>query len=77
MLEGKCKELLDSYRKRSLVIGQCVKILSDTPGKEQEEIASGIVKDIGDNLELILEGEKNPVTKGRLILIHKNHSRFA
>jgi BirA family biotin operon repressor/biotin-[acetyl-CoA-carboxylase] ligase len=73
MLEGKYKELLESYRKRSLVIDQSVKILSDIPGKGYKEIASGVVKDIGDNLELILKGEKKSVTKGRLILTDKNH----
>ena len=73
LLEGKYKKLLDSYRKRSLVIGQRVRILPDTPEEGQEEIASGIVKDIGENLELFLEGEKKPVTKGRLILTYKNH----
>jgi biotin-[acetyl-CoA-carboxylase] ligase BirA-like protein len=77
LLEGKCQKLLDSYRKRSLVIGQRVRILSDTPEEGQEEIASGIVKGIGENLELFLEGEKKPVTKGRLILTDKNHSSFA
>ena len=77
LLEGKCQKLLDSYRRRSLVIGQSVKILSDTPGKRQKVLASGIVKDIGENLELVLEGEKKPVTKGRLILTRKNHSSFA
>jgi BirA family biotin operon repressor/biotin-[acetyl-CoA-carboxylase] ligase len=69
LLDGKYSELLDSYRKRSLVVGQSVKILSDTPGKKQKEIASGIVKEIGENLELVLDGGKKPVTKGRLILI--------
>jgi hypothetical protein len=59
------------------VIGQRVRILSDTPEEGQEEIASGIVKEIGENLELFLEGEKKPVTKGRLILTDKNHSSFA
>ncbi|UCE39850.1 MAG: biotin--[acetyl-CoA-carboxylase] ligase [Candidatus Aminicenantes bacterium] len=77
LLEGKYQKLLDSYRKCSLVIGQSVKILSDTPGKGQKEIASGIVRDIGENLELFLEGEKKPVTKGRLILTRKNHSSCA
>jgi biotin-[acetyl-CoA-carboxylase] ligase BirA-like protein len=77
LLEGKYHRLLDSYRMHSLVIGQSVKILSDTHGKRQKEIASGIVKDIGENLELVLEGGKKSVNKGRLVLTHKNHSSFA
>ncbi len=77
LLEGKYQKLLDSYRMRSIVIGQSVRILSDTPEEGQKEIASGLVKDIGENLELYLEGEKKPVTKGRLILTGKNHSSCA
>jgi BirA family biotin operon repressor/biotin-[acetyl-CoA-carboxylase] ligase len=77
LLEGRCQDLLDAYRTHSLIIGHEVKILSDTPGKEPKEIASGIVQEIGENLELYLEGEKKPVTKGRLILTDKNHSSFA
>ncbi len=77
LLEGKFQKLLDSYRMRSLVIGQSVRILPDTPEEGQQEIASGIVKAIGENLELFLEGEKKPVTKGRLILAGKNHSSCA
>jgi biotin-[acetyl-CoA-carboxylase] ligase BirA-like protein len=69
LLEGRCQELLDAYRIHSLIIGKKVNILSDTPGKEPKEIACGIVQEIGENLELYLEGEKKPVTKGRLILV--------
>jgi biotin-[acetyl-CoA-carboxylase] ligase BirA-like protein len=70
LLDGRYLELLDSYKARSLVIGQEVKIISDTPGQKPAEIAAGIVEDIGENLELYIRGEKQPVTKGRLILAH-------
>jgi len=68
LLSGQYSRLLDFYRKRSLVIGRKVKILSDEPEGKEQEIASGRVKSIGDNLELYLENTDKPVTRGRLIL---------
>jgi biotin-(acetyl-CoA carboxylase) ligase len=74
LLDGKYKKLLDFYRKRSLVIGREVQIFSDIPNKKQTTISSGTVKQIGDNLELWMEGQKKPVTEGRLVLIHKKRA---
>ncbi len=68
LLSGQYSRLLDIYRNRSLVIGRKVKVLSDEPEGKEQEIASGRVKSIGENLELYLENVDNPVTKGRLIL---------
>lgn len=68
LLNGQYSILLNDYRKRSLVIGHQVKVVSDTPTKKSREIASGIVSEIGENLELFLEGRKKPVISGRLIL---------
>lgn len=68
LLSDRYDVLLKSYRERSLVIGQHVTVISDTPGKEFREIASGKVVGIGENLELILKGRSKPVTSGRLIL---------
>ncbi len=68
LLAGYYDRLLDIYRRRSLVVGRNVKILSDRTNGLKEEIASGRVTGIGDNLELILEGKEKPVTRGRLIL---------
>ncbi len=68
LLDGQYSKLLNSYRARSLVIGNQVKVVSDTPSKTSKEIASGIVVDIGVNLELFLKGRKKPITSGRLIL---------
>jgi len=69
LLDGRYEKLLDFYRKRSAVIGREVRIFSDIPGKKQTLISSGIVKKIGDNLELWMEGQQNPVTEGKLELI--------
>lgn len=68
LLSGRYSTLLKSYKERSLVIGHHVKVMSDTPSKTSKEIASGIVVDIGVNLELFLKGRKKPITSGRLIL---------
>jgi len=68
LLNGQYYMLLESYRKRSLVIGHQVKIVSDNPSKKSREIASGTVVGIGENLELILKGHHKPVTSGRLII---------
>jgi biotin-[acetyl-CoA-carboxylase] ligase BirA-like protein len=68
LLSGGFDLLLNSYREHSLVIGRKVKIISDTPCKKPQEIASGTVTDIGENLELILKGHAEPVKSGRLIL---------
>lgn len=68
LLSGRYSTLLKSYKERSLVIGHHVKVMSDAPSKTSKEIASGIVVDIGMNLELFLKGRKKPITSGRLIL---------
>lgn len=68
LLSGRYESLLDAYRERSLVIDREVKIMSDTPNQNPKEIASGMVVDIGKNLELMLKGHTKPVTSGRLIL---------
>ena len=68
LLSGQYSRLLDVYRKRSLVIGRKVKVLSDEPEGKEQEIATGRVESVGENLELYLENTEKPVTKGRLIL---------
>jgi biotin-[acetyl-CoA-carboxylase] ligase BirA-like protein len=68
LLKGKYGSLIRSYRECSNVIGRKVRIMSDSPGKEFREIAAGTVAGIGEHLELILKGQREPVTSGRLIL---------
>lgn len=60
--------LLDTYRERSIIMGRQVDIVSDPAAGSSERIASGRVVDIGENLEIYLEGNSTPVTRGRLIL---------
>jgi len=77
LLDGQYKKLLDFYRKHSLVIGREVQIFSDIPNKKQIIISSGTVEKIGENLEIWMEGQTKPVTKGRLVLIHKKRTDSA
>lgn len=68
LLRGNFSKLLDIYRERSVIIGNEVEIHSDPIDGKSEKILSGRVREIGDNLELYLEGHSQPITKGRLIL---------
>ena len=77
LLDGQYKKLLDFYRKRSLVIGREVQIISDIPNKKKITISTGTVERIGDNLELWMESQKKPVTEGRLVFIHKKRTDSA
>ncbi len=61
-------DLWEKYRSLSLITGRDVDILSDPVAGKQRIIASGIVSRIGENLELYLENQKEPVTKGRLVI---------
>jgi biotin-[acetyl-CoA-carboxylase] ligase BirA-like protein len=67
LLYGKYKHLLDFYRKNSLVIGREVQVFPNVLDAKQTPISSGTVEKIGDNLELWMEGQKKPVTEGRLV----------
>ena len=68
ILEGKIAGLLDFYRESSLVLGRRVRVISDPISGKSQELASGRVSHIGENLELHLEDRPAPVTQGRLIL---------
>jgi len=68
LLEGNYEALLNRYRERSVVIGRDVDVLSDDTDIEPEVLASGRVKGLGQDLELILEGSERPLTRGRLVL---------
>jgi BirA family biotin operon repressor/biotin-[acetyl-CoA-carboxylase] ligase len=68
LLENQYSGLLETYRKRSLVIGRRVKIVSDRAEGSKGDIAEGTVSAIGENLELILENHREPINRGRLIL---------
>jgi biotin-[acetyl-CoA-carboxylase] ligase BirA-like protein len=68
LLDGGYGDLLDFYRGRSAIPGKMVEIHPDSPYDRSHEIIKGKVIEIGDNLELYLEGRSQPVTKGRLAL---------
>jgi len=68
LLEGRYSELLDLYRKRSMVLGRRVRIRTDPEEGKSTEIAAGKVLRIGEYLDLWLSGRREPVTKGRLML---------
>jgi len=69
LLAGGFSLLLNRYRDRSVIIGREVEILPDSPGRSDKAPIRGVVTDIGDNLELILKGRKEPVNRGRLALL--------
>ncbi len=68
LLDSRYTDLLNIYRKRSIVTGREVEIYPDSPEDEDGDIISGKVTEIGENLELFLDGHKEPITKGRLVL---------
>jgi biotin-[acetyl-CoA-carboxylase] ligase BirA-like protein len=68
LLDGKAGELVDRYRERSVVVGKEVTVCLDDDSAPLRKIATGRVRRIGDNLELLLDGSDEPVTRGRLIV---------
>ncbi len=68
LLNGHYEKLLNSYRRRSMVIGREVSIYPDSPETSSEEVVHGQVTGIGENLELYLQGIDAPITKGRLVM---------
>ena len=62
--------LHDAYRRASVVIGREVCIWDDVPGgvADTPPRARGVVRDIGRDLSLHLEGRAEPVTEGRLAI---------
>ena len=68
LLKNKYSNLLNIYQERSFVIGKRVRVFSDTPTEQSEEIAQGKVTGLGDNLELLIEGMDHPITAGRIVV---------
>lgn len=69
LLDGKYSELLQIYKENSIIFGKYVEIYSDTQDGSNLIIASGKVINIGNNLELFIEGFNEPITQGRLKII--------
>ncbi len=67
-LEGGYPQLLETYRRRSVVLGRFVRILEDTAAPTARELRRGRVVDIGEGLELYLDDGGPPVLTGRLVL---------
>ena len=67
LISDKYIELFQTYKKRSSILQQNVSIWTDEQENE-ELIAKGKVSSIGENLELFIEGLKEPITKGRLAI---------
>ncbi|UCD17604.1 MAG: hypothetical protein JSV44_01495 [Candidatus Zixiibacteriota bacterium] len=67
-VDGRYRELLAFYRERSCIIGKEVGVYIDRTGADPEEIAYGRVTDIGEDLELYLDGNAKPISSGRVIL---------
>jgi BirA family biotin operon repressor/biotin-[acetyl-CoA-carboxylase] ligase len=66
---GDTRSLLDFYRSRSSVLGREVRVMSDPLEGPEREAAQGRVTDIGDRLELFVEGCARPLHSGRVILL--------
>lgn len=66
LLRGDYEELLEYYIKRSCILGRDVAIYSDPEQGDPELMLQGKVKRIGINLELYIEGIRDPVSRGRL-----------
>lgn len=68
LLNGKYNKILCGYRNRSEIVGKDIVVYSDPIEGEPQMIKSGKVESIGDNLELFLENQKEPVVRGRIII---------
>jgi BirA family biotin operon repressor/biotin-[acetyl-CoA-carboxylase] ligase len=68
LLEEGASPLIRRYREHSMIVGEEVTICSEDSDQPLRILAEGRVSDLGDNLELFLEGRSTPVTSGRLIL---------
>ncbi|MBU0473871.1 MAG: biotin--[acetyl-CoA-carboxylase] ligase [Bacteroidetes bacterium] len=68
LLDGNYNKIIDAYRIRSNVLGKNITVYSDPIKGEPQIINNGKVISIGNNLELFLENNNNPVVKGRIVL---------
>jgi BirA family biotin operon repressor/biotin-[acetyl-CoA-carboxylase] ligase len=68
LMRGGYDRLLERYRARSVVVGRRVAVCTEQSGAGPQVIAEGVVTRLGDHLELYLEGQERPFTKGRLML---------
>jgi biotin-[acetyl-CoA-carboxylase] ligase BirA-like protein len=69
LLRGEYKNLLEFYKKRSIILGRQVEIYADSVQGDNTLIVKGKVEDIGNDLELYISGYNNPIRNGRLVLL--------
>lgn len=69
LCRGESQDLLALYRTRSAVLGKNVSIHSDSLQGRTVELARGRLERIGDQLELYIRGQVEPVFRGRLRLL--------
>jgi BirA family biotin operon repressor/biotin-[acetyl-CoA-carboxylase] ligase len=67
LLRGAYGDVLERYRRRSLVVGREVAVYSGPDGADRV-IARGRVVGLDDDLGLLIEGRAEPVTNGRVVL---------
>jgi BirA family biotin operon repressor/biotin-[acetyl-CoA-carboxylase] ligase len=68
LLDEGVRPLLERYRQRSMIVGKEVTVCSETSDRSVQSVAEGSVTEIGDNLELVLEGRPDAIRSGRLVL---------
>lgn len=68
LLAGDYEDLLNFYRSRSIVIGKPVTVWQERDTGDLNLIGKGMVKAIGENLELYFQESEQPVKGGRLVL---------
>jgi BirA family transcriptional regulator, biotin operon repressor / biotin---[acetyl-CoA-carboxylase] ligase len=68
LLDHGFEPLLARYRHRSLIMGEEVVVCTEVSDHTLRVMAEGVVRGLGDSLELFLEGRDEPLTGGRLIL---------
>lgn len=67
LISGQYLELFETYKLRSNIFHKVVSIWTDI-AENEKIIAQGKVASIGENLEIFIEGQEEPITKGRLAL---------
>ena len=60
--------IMDEYRGRCAIVGRDVTVCADDGDAPPRVLAAGRVTAVGDGLEVYLDGQDDPVTKGRIIL---------
>ena len=68
LLSRGSRSLVDRYRDRSVVVGREVAVCADDADVRPRVLKRGVVRSVGDGLELHLEGQEAPVTRGRIIV---------